>query len=222
MRLLRRKKSNTCPQRFRDQLGALHLRQRRAQAARQLTVAHRATFLGGQGPHVVLGLRTQHVALFDAAQAGGQQHGKVRYGLHAESGLRTSTRRDDALRGVYIGTRTSAERLAAPHDAAVGASPPDQPLVGVHPLVGDGADLRRVLENAGDERLADVGELQRVVGVWKALVSPSNRLMWVCIAEPGYSANGLGMNDARTPSPRATLTTYRNVITLSAIDSASA
>ena len=49
---------------------------------------------------------------------------KVRYGLHAESGLRTSTRRDDALRGVYIGTRTSAERLAAPHDAAVGASPP--------------------------------------------------------------------------------------------------
>ena len=37
---------------------------------------------------------------------------KVRYGLHAESGLRTSTRRDAALRGVYIGTRTSAERLA--------------------------------------------------------------------------------------------------------------
>ena len=23
-------------------------------------------------------------------------------------------------------------------------------------------------------------------GSWKALVSPSNRLMWVCIAEPGY------------------------------------
>ena len=47
--------------------------------------------------------------------------------------------------------------------------------------------------------------------------------MWVCMAEPGYSLNGLGMNDARTPSLSATsLTTYRNVITLSAIDSASA
>ena len=60
-------------------------------------------------------------------------------------------------------------------------------------------------------------------GLWNAFVSPSNRLMWVCIAEPGYSANGLGMNEARTPSSSATsLTTYRNVITLSAIDSASA
>nr|CRL75108.1 hypothetical protein CPGR_01435 [Mycolicibacter nonchromogenicus] len=37
-------------------------------------------------------------------------------------------------------------------------------------------------------------------GLWKALTSPSNRLMWVCIAEPAYSRNGLGMNDARTPS----------------------
>ncbi|SKV32131.1 Uncharacterised protein [Mycobacteroides abscessus subsp. abscessus] len=44
--------------------------------------------------------------------------------MHAESGLRTSMRRDDDLLGVYIGTRTSAERLAAPQDAAVGASPP--------------------------------------------------------------------------------------------------
>ena len=60
-------------------------------------------------------------------------------------------------------------------------------------------------------------------GLWKALVSPSNRLMWVCMAEPGNSGNGLGMNDARTPSAIATsLTTYRKVITLSAIESASA
>ena len=41
-------------------------------------------------------------------------------------------------------------------------------------------------------------------GLWKALFSPSNRLMWVCIADPGCSANGFGMNEARTPSPRAT------------------
>ena len=51
-----------------------------------------------------------------------------------------------------------------PHpDAAVGAcAAVDQLLVGVHPLVG-GAYLRRVLENAGDER-PDRRELQRVVG----------------------------------------------------------
>src|SRR6202030_979371 len=79
---------------------------------------------------------------------------KARYGLHAESGLRTSIRRDDVLCGVYIGTRTNAEGLAAPH----------QPLVGVDPLVGDGADLRGVLEDPGDERLAHIRELQRIVG----------------------------------------------------------
>ena len=65
---------------------------------------------------------------------------------------------------MYIGMRTSAERLAAPHDAAVGRFAAEyQPLVGVDPLVGDGADLAGVLEDAGDERLGDVGELQRIV-----------------------------------------------------------
>ena len=74
-------------------------------------------------------------------------------------------RRDDALRGrvhrhphqrraVGRTPRRRGRRLAAVH----------QPLVGVHPLVGDRADLGGVLEDAGDERLADVGQLQRVVG----------------------------------------------------------
>ncbi|COW22940.1 Uncharacterised protein [Mycobacterium tuberculosis] len=40
--------------------------------------------------------------------------------------------------------------------------------------------------------------------LWNALTSPSNRLMWVCIAEPGCWPNGLGMNDARAPSSSAT------------------
>ncbi len=38
--------------------------------------------------------------------------------------MRTSTRREDALPGEYIGTRTSADRLAWPQHTAVGASPP--------------------------------------------------------------------------------------------------
>jgi hypothetical protein len=38
--------------------------------------------------------------------------------------VRTSTRRDEALPGEYIGTRTSADRLAWPQHTVVGASPP--------------------------------------------------------------------------------------------------
>ena len=41
-------------------------------------------------------------------------------------------------------------------------------------------------------------------GSWKALSSPSNREMWVCIALPGYWLKGLGMKVARTPLRRAT------------------
>ena len=47
--------------------------------------------------------------------------------------------------------------------------------------------------------------------------------MWVCIAEPGHSVNGLGMKDAWMPWDSATsLTTTRKVMMLSAVDSASA
>ena len=43
------------------------------------------------------------------------------------------------------------------------------------------------------------------------------------MAEPGWSENGLGMNEARTPWVIATsLTTYRKVMMLSAMVSASA
>ena len=33
-------------------------------------------------------------------------------------------------------------------------------------------------------------------GSWKALRSPSNSDTWVCMPEPGWSANGFGMNVA--------------------------
>ena len=39
-----------------------------------------------------------------------------------------------------------------------------QSLVGVHPLIGHRADLAGVLEDARDERLGDIRELQRVIG----------------------------------------------------------
>ena len=56
-----------------------------------------------------------------------------------------------------------------------------------------------------------------------ALRSPSNSDRWVCIPEPGWSVNGLGMNEAKMPSLSATSrTTTRNVMMLSAVDNASA
>ncbi len=60
-------------------------------------------------------------------------------------------------------------------------------------------------------------------GSWKALLSPSNSDRWVCMPLPGRWRNGLGMNVACAPCAIATsLITCRNVMMLSAIDSASA
>ena len=60
-------------------------------------------------------------------------------------------------------------------------------------------------------------------GSWKTLRSPSNSDMWVCMPEPGYSLNGLGMNEAYTPCWSATsFMASRNVMMLSAVVSASA
>ncbi len=74
-------------------------------------------------------------------------------------------RRDDALFGVYSGSRTRADRLRAPGRGRRGLPAVDEALVAVHPLVGDRADLRRVVQDAGDELLAGRRQLHRVVGV---------------------------------------------------------
>ena len=59
-------------------------------------------------------------------------------------------------------------------------------------------------------------------GSWNALTSPSNSERCVCIPDPNACASGLGMNVAYTPRSCATsFTTRRNVITLSAMVSAS-
>ena len=51
---------------------------------------------------------------------------KARYGLQAVSSERTSIRVDWPLPGLYIGTRTSAERLLWPQQTYDGASPPPE------------------------------------------------------------------------------------------------
>ena len=47
----------------------------------------------------------------------------------------------------------------APADVRRGLAAAEQPLVAVDPLVGDDADLAGVLEDAGDELAAGLGEL---------------------------------------------------------------
>src|SRR5258708_32683122 len=51
---------------------------------------------------------------------------KARYGLQAVSRERISTRVDCDFEGLYIGTRTSAERLLWPQQTYDGASPPPE------------------------------------------------------------------------------------------------
>src|SRR2546422_9163171 len=48
----------------------------------------------------------------------------ARYGLHAGSGERNSTRVADSFPGLYIGTRTSAERFLLAQQMYTGASYP--------------------------------------------------------------------------------------------------
>ena len=50
---------------------------------------------------------------------------KARYGLQAASTVRSSTRVDWPLSGLYIGTRIIAERLLWPQQTYDGASPPN-------------------------------------------------------------------------------------------------
>src|ERR1700754_310799 len=138
--------------------------------------------------------------------------------------VRTSTRLLEDLPGEYIGTRTSAERLAWPHDTAVGASPPviRRLYELTHWFVT--AQISRACRSTPATNALPVSESSYgSSGSWKALRSPSKSEKWVCIAEPGCAENGLGMNDARTPCLIATsLTTYRKVMMLSAMVNASA
>src|ERR1700733_15001609 len=105
---------------------------------------------------------------------------KARYGLQAESGLRTSIRRDEVLCGLYIGMRTRADRLAAPHDAAVGASPPSTSRLYelTHWLVTALISLACSRIPAMKD-LATSESCNASSGPWNALTSPSNKLMWV-------------------------------------------
>ena len=67
-----------------------------------------------------------------------------------------------------------------------------------HVAHGSSHDFRRatitMLESMGIS--VEFSHHEGAPGSWKALRSPSNSEMWVCMPDPGCSVNGLGMNDA--------------------------
>src|SRR6266498_2859770 len=154
----------------------------------------------------------------------------ARYGLHAESSERISTRVEFAFPGLYIGTRTSAEGLACPQQTNVGASTsspgaayPNSRLYEFTHWLVTAVISRACCSSPAMKARAVFDRFSSSDGSWKAFRSPSNSDRWVCIPDPGWSVNGLGMNVAYTPWAWATsFTAYRNVITLSAVVSASA
>src|SRR5690606_2892758 len=104
---------------------------------------------------------------------------------------------DWPLPGLYIGTRTSAERLLWPQQMYAGASPP--PISRLNELthwlviaVNSGAWCSRPAMNA--RPVLDSWYCEPAS--WNTLVSPSNRDRCVCMPDPGHSVNGLGMNVA--------------------------
>src|SRR5215207_1421028 len=128
---------------------------------------------------------------------------KARYWLQAGSATRTSMRVELALPGLYIGTRTSADRFACPQQTYAGASAT---------TFGSGSLNSRLYEFThwlvtavvsracrSSPAMNDRAVLDRFSssdGSWKALRSPSNSDRWVCIPDPGWAVNGLGMKVA--------------------------
>src|SRR5688572_11168047 len=128
---------------------------------------------------------------------------KVRYGLHAESSERTSTRAEFGL--PYAGTRTSADRLRWPQQTYAGDS-----VIRSGSACGKSRlyELTHWLVTAVYSRACTSSPAMNARATfdsfigspasWNALRSPSNSDRWVCMPLPGWSVKGLGMNVART------------------------
>src|SRR6187401_2264747 len=112
---------------------------------------------------------------------------------------------DWPLFGLYIGTRTIAERLLWPQQMYDGASSPPISRLSefTHWFV------TQVISGAWCRMPAM--KCRAVLESWysapaskNALRSPSNSDTWVCMPEPGWVVNGLGMKDAQMPWLSAT------------------
>ena len=137
-------------------IGLLHNLQRLVERFRQRLDAHRLALGIGKLPHVVAGRLTQGHLLFDAVKTGREQHG--------EREIRVDRRVERAelhTRGIalaWLVLRDAQQRgpvVVTPADVARRFRPTPQTLVRVDVLVGDRANLRRMVQDASGELARD-------------------------------------------------------------------
>ena len=119
-----------------------------------------------QGPDIVLSLGGKLVALLDALEAGGKNDRVGQVGVGRGVDAAELHPRGLGLAGLVHGdAHQGGAVVVAPAHVAGGLVPSPQALVGVDVLVGDGRDLRGVVQQAGDEGATGGGELVLAGGV---------------------------------------------------------
>jgi uncharacterized protein YyaL (SSP411 family) len=134
------------------------------------------SLLAGEVVEVLLHRLRQLVALFDPLEAGLQQHGEGE--VRVAGRIRAAQLHPRGLLAAGVIQRHPHQRgavAARPGDVHGRLEARHKPLVGVHPLGEDRAGLARVLELAGDERLAHVGEEVLVVGVVEGVLAAAEQ-----------------------------------------------
>src|SRR3954454_177980 len=161
-------------ERAQDELGLRRDLDRLAERLGQLLDAEPPALLRRQVVEVLVHRLRQLVALLDPLECGLQQRGE----RQVRGARRVRTAKLHARRLLLAGVveRHADERAAVaprPREVDRRLVARDEPLVAVHPLGEDRADLPRVPQLAGDEGLADVGQEVRVVLVEERVPSPS-------------------------------------------------
>src|SRR3954452_19838635 len=161
-------------ERAQDELGLRRDLDRLAERLRQLLDAEPPPLLGRQVVEVLVHRLRQVVALLDALEPRLQERGERQ--VRVARRVRTAQLHARRLLLARVVEGHADERAAvAPRPREVDGRliAGDEALVAVHPLGEDRADLPRVAQLAGDERLADVGEEVRVVLVEEGVAPPA-------------------------------------------------
>ena len=140
--------------------------ERLGETLRQRADALRGALLGRHLVDVVRGLGREVVALLDALEAGGEHHRE----REVRVARRVGGAELDAGRALLalLRRRHPHERrlvVARPADVDRRLVARDEPLVGVDGLVGDRGDLAGVVQQPGDEALADLRQAELVARV---------------------------------------------------------
>src|SRR3954449_12674465 len=171
-------------ERAQDELGFRRDLDRLAESLGQLLDAEPPALLRRQVVEVLLHRLGQLVALLDALEPRLQERGERQ--VRVARRIRTAELHARRLLLARVVERHADERAAvAPRPREVDGRlvAGDEALVAVHPLGEDRADLARVAQLAGDERLADVAEEVRVVLVEERVAAPADEMRMLLVEE---------------------------------------